>query len=404
MKKFANPNFIYIIVFIVPFIVYTLEWSTIYPKITSELFSFYFITFSIAFVTGIIISRLPGFVYRPIPVYKYNGLVVAATLFSYVVDLVYMGFVPLFSFSSGQLNYTREDIGIPGFHLLLVTFNAFFALYIFHQYLSHRKVSMLFQYLALYIPFVFLLQRSSIMYIVIGSGFLFLLSQKRMSMGKIFRLTAIGIIALYLFGVLGNLRSSGGDPLFIPRASGATKEFIESSVPKEFYWGYLYISSPVANLQNNINIEKNVIPDFKSFAVFEMTPNFVSKNLSKALPVTLRHFNQVNAFLNVGSVYVKPFSYLSWKGMYIIFFYIMFLMNLYYLLIRKSYLFGASGIALMCTMISLGTFQNSLVNTQFSFPLFFPFLFSIVRGTGIEAKRKVQERRASRFVNTGIAS
>ena len=105
------------------------------------------------------------------------------------------------------------------------------------------------------------------MYIIIGSAFLYFISQKKNIIRKLFVLVAFGITAIYMFGYLGNLRSSNGDPTYIPRASGATDKFLDSKIPKEFYWGYLYIASPVANLQNNINIEKemslNVIKQFQ---------------------------------------------------------------------------------------------------------------------------------------------
>lgn len=380
MKKFTNPNFIYIAVFTIPVAVYSLGWSTIYPELTSDLLFFYIKTFVIALIAGVIIDQLPGYVFRPIPVSRYNGAVIVFLYLVYLLNFLYIGYIPLFAFTSGALGYGREDIGIPGVQLPLVTFTAFFAIYIFHQYLSHRTWKLLLLYLSTFVPFVLMLTRSSIMHVIISSVFMFVISQKRIAAKKVFTVFISGIAALYLFGFLGNIRSAGGDPTLIPKWSGATEEFLESSVPKEFYWSYLYISSPLANVQNNIKHEPRVHPDYKSFVILEMWPNFISKNLAKIIEVSPRWFTQINPWLNVGSMYVQPYSYLSWTGMYVIFIYIMFLMNLYYLIIRRSYLYGATGLSVMFTMIALATFQNSLLNSQFSVPLFFPFLFSIVAG------------------------
>src|SRR4051812_36774632 len=98
MKKVANPNFIYILTFIVPFLVYTLQWSTIYPELSSELLGFYLLTFVIAFGIGFLIEKLPGYVYKSIPIYRYNGIVLIAMYIMYALDCLYMGFVPIFAF------------------------------------------------------------------------------------------------------------------------------------------------------------------------------------------------------------------------------------------------------------------------------------------------------------------
>ena len=133
MKKITNPNFIYILTFIVPFFVYSLGWSTIYPALSVELFAFYAITFFLAFGLGVLIDRLPGFVYNRIPVFRYNGYVILSIYFFFIVDCAYMGYIPLFAYSGGDAAYGESGFGIPTLHIFGVTFTAFYALFIFHQ-------------------------------------------------------------------------------------------------------------------------------------------------------------------------------------------------------------------------------------------------------------------------------
>ena len=404
MKKITNPNFIYIIAFIIPFLIYSLEWSTIYPPLTSQLFLFFALTFLITFIIGVFIDKLPPLKYKPIPVFPYNGIVIAGLFLFYVLDCAYMGFVPLFTFSKGEATYGGSiNFGIPTIHVLVVTFNLFFALYLFHQFISNKKWSVFLWYLLAFVPFVFLIQRSNIMYIVIGSVFMYFISQKRLSFKRIFGMVAFAVFAIYMFGFLGNVRSANGDSSYIPRSSGATSSFMESGIPKEFYWGYLYIASPMANLQNNINVEQKVQPDYLGFAVFEMTPDFLSKKLAEVYAIQRREFNQINSFLNVGTIYARAFSFLSWSGMFIIFLYLMGLMNLYYIVIRKSYMYGVSGISMMFTLIAIATFENSIWFSAYSFPLFYPFLFSIVRGIlkagKFKSLNKISRQSALRAIN-----
>jgi hypothetical protein len=224
-----------------------------------------------------------------------------------------------------------------------------------------------------------LLQRSAIMYVIIASVFIFFISRINISIQRIAGLAVFILVAIYLFGFLGNIRSANGDSTFIPRSSGVKEEFLESWVPNEFYWGYLYIASPVANLQNNINIEEEVEPNYTEFFIFEMTPDFLQKILADKLSLTRREFHQINSFLNVGTIYARPFSYLSWWGMFIIFTYLMVLMNLYYIMIKRSYMYGVTGIGMMFTVIAIANFDNSIWYSAYSFPLIYPVLFSVLR-------------------------
>src|SRR4051812_30210059 len=124
MKKITNPNYIYIATFIAPFLVYSLEWSTIYPALTTELFFFYILTFAIAFFLGLMIDRLPAFTFKPIPVFKYNLILIMVIYFIYVIDFLYTGYIPLFAFSKGEISYGGSiNYGIPTLHVLLVTFS-----------------------------------------------------------------------------------------------------------------------------------------------------------------------------------------------------------------------------------------------------------------------------------------
>ena len=400
MKRITNPNFIYIITFIVPFLVYSLGWSTIYPALSVQLFAFYLLTFFIASLLGFFINKLPAYKYKTIPVFKYNLLVLLLLYFFYWLDCLYSGYVPLFAFSKGEAEYGGNiNFGIPTFHVLLVTFSLFFSVFLFHQLLSNRRSYLLLFYLMSFVPFIFLLQRSNIMITVISSAFLLFISQKKITLFKISGILILFIGSIYIFGFLGNLRSSNGDPTFIPKASGATEEFLQSKVPKEFYWGYLYIASPVANLQNNINIEQNVQPDLKGFIVFEMIPDFISKKISSVFSMTRREFNQINSFLNVGTLYARPFSFLSWLGMFLLFIYLILMMNLYYLIIKKSSMYASTGLALMFTTIALANFDNTISYSAFSFPMFYPFLFSVIRGLDVNRRQKTGSEQSLDFLN-----
>jgi len=250
MKKLvSNPNFIYIASFIVPFLFYSFGWSNLYPKLGISLFSFYLFTFFICFLLGTLIYFVKPFHYTPVPISKWNNLIILFIYFFYFIEGLYSRKIPLIGFINGTYDYNEDTFGIGAIHTFVDTFDTFYSVYIFHQYLSSKKKSLLFLLFLCLFPFIILVYRANILNVLLGCFSVFLLSRKTISF-KIIVKSIIGITAiLYFFGFMGNLRSAHGDSTIIPRASEATEDFMNGPVPNEFYWSYLYIASPVANLQ-----------------------------------------------------------------------------------------------------------------------------------------------------------
>lgn len=379
MKILANPNFIYVITFTTPFLVYFLGWSTLYPSISIELLAFYLFTFSICLFTGYIVNKYFPFHFNLIPVSKYNTLIISFIILFFIADCAYARQIPLFSISSGDESYEGgKTFGIPTVHVIMVTFTLFYSLYVFHQYISNNSRKLFMLFLLTLLPFVFLLQRSNIMYIAIGAVVILVLSLKRIKIKRIILIGSFSLFSIYIFGYLGNLRSANGDSTFIPRMSGVTDEFLKGPIPNEFYWGYLYIASPVANLQHNINTEINVNPDLKSFIVYEMIPDFITKKANIYMDVHQRSFHQLNSFLNVGTIYANSYSYLAWPGLFLMFFYLILLMNYYYIVLSKLGKYKVTGIALMFNLIAFSNFSNTIQFSAFSIQLLFPIIFFII--------------------------
>jgi len=389
MKFLANPNIIYVGTFTIPFLVYNFGWSTLYPSLSIDLLFFYIITFSFCLLLGYAVNKLAPFKFTPIPISRYNKPIIVFIILFFLIDCVYARQIPLLSLSSGEESYEGgKTFGIPTLHVIMVTFTLFYSLYIFHQYISNKQKSLFIMFLFTLAPFILLLQRSNLMYIFIGALYIYTLSLQKIRLKRIALLSGFIVFFIYIFGYLGNLRSGNGDSTFIPRMSGVTDKFLKGPVPNEFYWGYLYIASPVASLQNNINAELYVKPDALSFTVYEMLPDFLTKNAQNYLDIHIRHFHQLNDFLNVGTIYANSYSYLSWPGMFIMFGYLMFLMNVYYLIVSKIGKYKITGIALMFNLIAFSNFSNTIQFSAFSIQLVFPILFTILNQLRSKAKNE----------------
>ena len=374
-KILYNPNFVYILAFIVPFIFYSFEWSTLYPRLGLPLFLFYLFTFLVCMAEGLLIQFCRPFHYKPIKEARGNIIVMLAIYLFYGAEVLYSGTLPIYALLQGDFNYAEDAFGLPVIHTFLVSFNTFYAIFLFHQYVSTRRGRLLWFFLLVLLPFILLVYRSSILNVLLGALIVFLFHKAVIPFKLILKTIAGVLLVFFLFGFLGNLRSGNGDATYIPRSSGATEEFLDSRIPKEFYWSYLYVASPVANLQNNINLVKSPEGNYKDLVMNEFLPAFVTKFIVQP---EAKKFHQINPFLNVGTIYVYSFSYLRWPGMILMFFYFLILFNGYYLLIRKSDTYKVTGMAILFNMIIFANFHNTISYSASSLQLIYPVLFSIM--------------------------
>ena len=211
-----------------------------------------------------------------------------------------------------------------------------------------------------------------------SSFLVFLLSKKSfLSIKQILITSIIVLIVLYFFGAIGNLRSAHGDPTYIPRESEATKSFMKSSIPKEYYWTYLYGASPLANFQYNINMTKNVNYNLFDLFLFETTPEVISNRIALFFNRDKLDSIKIREWLTVGTVYSKSYCYAKWIGPIIIFIYTMFLLLTTMLLVPKKSSYHVTVIAILSTLVFMNTFSNMLTFSGMILQLFFPIFFRL---------------------------
>ena len=219
---------------------------------------------------------------------------------------------------------------------------------------------------------------------LLTSLFIYLHYVDRVKIKNKIKLAISVIVGLFLFGVIGNLRS-GGDYIYIQ--SQATEEFMESSIPKEFYWTYLYVASPLANFQNTVNKSHVEDYDFLGFIFYENLPQIISKNLGASLHLEQRDLVRIVPWLTVGTTYAKSFSYLGWFGPYLLFLgnLFIYLVVIFFLVPKKSN-YHVTTIAVLSVIVLLNIFSNILVVTGISFQLAYCIIFSFFEGKKLVLK------------------
>ena len=131
MKKVFNPFFVHIYSFSFSLILYILGWSNLFPNLSTSLVLFFISTFIVSLILGWHVCKCRhSFLSNPLKIdVKYTRIVKCLFIF-YVFEFIYARRVPLFSMFVSADKFIHFG-GIPTFHVLLVTYNVFFAVFLF---------------------------------------------------------------------------------------------------------------------------------------------------------------------------------------------------------------------------------------------------------------------------------
>jgi hypothetical protein len=309
---------------------------------------------------------------------------ILVTLFIYalwVAEFFYEGGVPLFKILFG-VPYAYELFGIPSLHVFIVTFSSFYTIYLFHLYLSTKKRLLLLLFLLNLMAAVLIYSRAMLMFNLCASVFLFLHLNPSL-VKKLFPYAPVVIILfLFGFGIIGNQRVSHGnnksyDNTIFLGTGRATEEFKSSAIPKEFFWTYIYTSSSLANLQENINHADRHGPSLHWLLKMvnnEMLPDFISKRINKWFKIPHPGEYRIERYFNVSTVYSISFSHQSWTGMVIMLFYLIAFPVIYLKILGTSGPYQLVGIAILSTMYLFMAYDNTIRFTGLSFQLVYPVI------------------------------
>jgi hypothetical protein len=351
----ASPFAAYAFGFLTAMAVYSLEYSDLYPPLQPSLVLFLLATSVIcgclACAAGTITDTCE-YGQESLQFHIAVFLVLAAT---FVAECIYSGGVPLLSAATGgESDY--ETFGIPTINVAFVGFTLFFAVYWFDLFLL--------RYGRLFLALSLMAASTSIL-IVHRGGFIidfvaaiFLYIQRRgLERKLIISFSVLMAAMLWGFGLLGDLRTHNisGESVIL-EVGRASDKFRDSNIPTEFFWPYLYISSPLANLQ--VNITNRVATDQPvRYMELELLPDFVSKRIvpQDAVPATLPL--QVAEQLNVSTMYARPFLLMGWLGVTLSFIYFVVIVLVCLTILRGSKYFVAAS-SILSSLGFLNIFAN----------------------------------------------
>lgn len=367
---FCNPFYIQGLIWSFTVILYSQGWSLLYPPLSDSLKWFFVITIFISFIIGYCCQSFGYFCYCPIQktLLKRNTLN-KALKFLYLIfclELVVSG-IPLFGYILGlNINYT--EFGLPIIHVVVVngfTVICLLAFYAYHS--STNKIVRKYYRKCIVIsilPFLLMFNRGGLMICIAGMGLIYLMSCKK-PLRKALQIIVATLIISWGFGYLGDLRTDfDGKKHVILDIGQASEDFKRSSIPKEFFWTYLYVTSPLSNLQYTINespASELSMYNVSRLFLFSMTPELISKRIGSLYEIPTERGLLIVSVLNVSPYLNSGYIYVGWFGMVLMYCFSFFFILVTTSMIPKRSMYYVPIIVSINLIVIMNVFANMFI-------------------------------------------
>lgn len=382
MKVQPDPHVCYAVSFALAVMVYMLGWSELYPTLTLSLLLFLVATLAThGLLSFFVRRRINANFPSPEPEQRAPVYITLFIYLLWVIEFIYEGGIPLLKILL-DIPYNYRQFGVPTLHVFVVTFSSFYTVYLLHLYLSRRSKVLLPLYFINLTAAVLIYSRAMLFFNLFASLILYLNLRSEFKFRHIAVAGVTLLVLLYLFGVLGSLRVSRiagtqySNEHFLVSGS-ATEAFTKSSIPKEYFWTYIYLSSPLANLQQNIRLttpRELSVQNIGELVNEEIFPDFISKRIIRVLDLHPPVDSRIPGPFNVSTIYSQSYTYAGWTGMAIIAVFLLIFPIVFTKILPAGSPFFLCGWSILCTMYFFSVYDNTFSFTGLSFQLAYPMV------------------------------
>jgi hypothetical protein len=380
-----NPYFCYAFAFTLGLVAYSFGFSDLYPALSLPVLVFLTTNILLFILFGSIVWRKQKIFFVEIQ-NKRNNCPLLITIFIYSlwsIEFFYEGGVPLIKILSGE-PYNYRIFGVPSLHVFVVTFSSFYTIFLFHLYIAQRRRTIFLLFFLNLIAAILIYNRGMLFFNLSAVLSLYLIYKGTITIKQQFVIAVSVVLIFFLFGVMGAIRTTreakrnySNDPFL--HLGGASQSFKESIVPNEFFWSYVYISSPLANVQNNIDtyvVDEIGVTSFVEWFNNEVLPDFISKRINSITHIERKKVNTIPGPFNASSILCRSYSYLGWTGIVIMVVLISIIPVIFFKLLPTNSPFFLTGLAILNTMFLFMVFENTLTFTGLSFQMTYPIILT----------------------------
>ncbi|MDB5121057.1 MAG: hypothetical protein JWN56_2275 [Sphingobacteriales bacterium] len=310
MFKLHNPVTLFISTWLFVLLLYSMQYSFILTVLTASTVAYVALSclsFGLSYLfVNVLINKKNVITTYFISdrVHKTLKLVFWLWLFLTCIEIAYFRSLPLLSLMGiGSGAYT--EWGIPSLHGLLNAMIITIANYCIYLYLTRKDRKYLFLFLLCLCWPIMLVTRQVFMSMTVQAALIYIVLNK-LKTKTILIVTFSALLVVYLFGLVGDLRSGNAES-FINLAQPSPD--YPSFLPSGFLWVYIYVTSPL----NNVNFNISSFPSFNfnlAYILASIFPSFIRGKIFSSEAEF--DFKLVYEYLNVSSMfpnYLGAFGY-----------------------------------------------------------------------------------------------
>ncbi|WP_298766053.1 O-antigen polymerase [uncultured Polaribacter sp.] len=284
-------------------------------------------------------------------------------LFFTLIEVIYFKGLPLLSLIGiGSGRYT--EWGIPSLHGFLNAMVITFSNYLFYFYLKKKDKKYLYGFLVCILWPILLMTRQMFMSMIIMATIIYILTNK-IKLAAMLKVVFCLCLVIYVFGWAGDLRS-GSSIAFINLVQPSSD--YPTWLPSGFLWVYVYMVSPLNNLNFNIDIFPNLHFD-PSPLISSFFPSFLRKEI---FPSSNQfNFQLVNENLNVSSMFPKYLDSFGYFGSLLFYFFLGLFISFVY------FKFKSKNTSIKWLFILVIIFHNIILSVFVDFFFNLVFLFQM---------------------------
>lgn len=358
MKLYWNPFKCYAITSIVVLLLYSLRYSSLFPELTLTVYAFLLSSSILSLALSWKVSSL-AFTGISVTKARYDFYIACAFTLGFLLEVLYAGTLPILS-GGGHNSYDYVSFGIPVFHVFLIGASFFYSVYWWDLYIQNFGFKYFIYALSIILWAILIMNRGAVLICLIS--FLFAYGNRVGIKKKFIYLLIFSFFIVWFFALVGDVRTKASGDLtedMILKVGGANENFKNSGLPNFFYWFYIYVTSPLANLQTTINhISFNISP--LNGIIIDFLPDFVSKRILSENEIKKLWPTLITPQLTVATAFARPIITLGLLGPYLLILYFLVLNFLFLWLIRRSK-YSVTLNSIFCAQGTLLFFDNMIV-------------------------------------------